>query len=150
MKGKVWNITDKENLVAAALELINDETLANTKGASVLALYGDLGAGKTTLTQVIGENLGVNTSIVSPTFVVMKRYETNNERFRSLIHIDAYRLESLEELEVLGFKDWLNETDTLMVIEWADKVEKLLPDETLRLKLSLDGEDRRLETVYGS
>ncbi len=113
--------------------------------AAVLALYGDLGFGKTTFTQEIGKLLRVKDAITSPTFVVMKRYETEDARFQNLIHVDAYRLESALELEVLGFTDWIERPDSLIIIEWADKVEELLPDNATRLRFSLGEKGRMLE-----
>ena len=138
MKGKVWNITDTADLKQAAAEVLDSR-------AKVLALYGDLGAGKTTFTQALGQLLGVSEEITSPTFVIMKRYATTNGTWRSLIHIDAYRLHSSEELEVLGFSDWLQEPETLVVIEWAERVEPLLPPTTTRLRFMLKGDERTLE-----
>ena len=145
MKGKTWNITERSDLKKATLELIEGLYSENKSGASILALYGDLGAGKTTFTQTLGEMLGIKEDITSPTFVIMKRYQTANESFRSLIHIDAYRLNSPEELSVLGFQDWLNEERALVVIEWADKVESLLPPTTTRLQFTLENDLRKLE-----
>lgn len=145
MKGKTWNITERSDLKKATLELIEGLYSENKSGASILALYGDLGAGKTTFTQTLGEILGIKEDITSPTFVIMKRYQTANESFRSLIHIDAYRLNSPEELSVLGFQDWLNEERALVVIEWADKVESLLPQTITRLQFTLENDLRKLE-----
>lgn len=143
MKGKTWNITSTADLKKAALEVMGE----HRPGPSVLALYGDLGAGKTTFTQVIGEILGVQEDITSPTFVIMKRYQTTHDLIQSLIHIDAYRLESPDELSVLGLEEWLQEPDALMVIEWADKVESLLPPHTIKLRFTLKGDERQLELL---
>lgn len=147
MKGKTWNITDRADLKKAAMELVEGSVDGTRGQARVLALYGDLGAGKTTFTQTLGEILGVGEDITSPTFVIMKRYQTTNDTFRSLIHIDAYRLETPEELRVLGFADWINEDQTLIVIEWADKVESLLPEAATRLKFTLENNERKLELL---
>lgn len=143
MKGKTWNITDKADLKQAAKEVISE----HEGGTKCLALYGDLGAGKTTFTQTLAEILGIEEDITSPTFVIMKRYLIKNGPFRSLIHIDAYRLSSEDELLVLGFKDWLLEDGILMVIEWADKVESLLPKSAFRLKFTLNKDERQLELL---
>ena len=142
MKGKTWNITSKADLKTAAGELIGKHG-----SAAVFALYGDLGAGKTTFTQVVGEILGISEAITSPTFVIMKRYETTHDIFHNLIHIDAYRLQSIEELTVLGFEDWLHEENTLIVIEWADKVESLLPESAVKLRFTLQNDERILELL---
>ncbi len=142
MKGKTWNITSLEDLKTAAAELISQYG-----PAAVFALYGDLGAGKTTFTQTVGEILGISEDVTSPTFVIMKRYPTTHDIFRHLIHIDAYRLLSPEELTVLGFEEWKTEENTLIVIEWADKVEELLPNDAVKLKFTLKDDERMLELL---
>ena len=147
MKGKTWNITDKADLKKAATELIEGLASEPNDQASTLALYGDLGAGKTTFTQTLGEILGIGEDVTSPTFVIMKRYQTTHDTFRSLIHIDAYRLNTPEELLVLGFPDWVKEDHTLVVIEWADKVESLLPESSTRLQFTLEGDERKLQLL---
>ncbi len=142
MKGRTWNITSKVDLKTAAAELIDEHG-----SSAVFALYGDLGAGKTTFTQTIGEILGIDDDITSPTFVIMKRYKTTHDVFRHLIHIDAYRLQSNEELTVLGFEEWLKEDNTLIVIEWADKAEALLPNSAVKLQFTLQNDERTLELL---
>ena len=105
--------------------------------ATVLALHGELGAGKTTFTQSLATTLGVEETLTSPTFVVMRRYTiTAHDVFKTLVHIDAYRLDSDEELVVLGFKDMLADPGNLICIEWADKVEGLLPKDAYRMYFS--------------
>lgn len=113
------------------------------EGAVVLALAGDLGAGKTAFVKVLAKELGITEHITSPTFVIMKTYEINpvarNQKpestdpgatgfgFRVLTHIDAYRLESAHELEVLGWKELLADPDALIAIEWPEKVPGAIP-----------------------
>lgn len=148
MEHRTWDITAMAQLETAAKEVLDGLTAGAAGGrARVLALYGDLGAGKTAFTKVVAKQLGISESVTSPTFVVMKRYEPSIGSWRSLVHIDAYRLESVEELVVLGFRDWLLESNTLIIIEWADKVESLLPTDTYKLRFSLEGESRTLEAL---
>ncbi len=112
--------------------------------AVVLALHGDLGAGKTTFTQTLARALEVNEPVTSPTFVIMKGYELEEQVFKNLIHIDAYRLENSSELSVLHFDRILKEPHTLVVIEWAEKVADLLPAGVINLSLTIEGEQRVL------
>lgn len=104
--------------------------------AAVLALSGDLGAGKTTFTQVLARALGVTEPVISPTFVIMKGYALEHADFDTLIHIDAYRLESPEELAVLGFARILAEPRTLVVLEWPERVRELVPVDRCWLTLT--------------
>lgn len=117
--------------------------------AVVVALLGELGAGKTALAQQIAHLLGVEEAVTSPTFVIQKNYQTTDGDFKTLVHIDAYRIEDLKELSVLGFEKLLTEPDTLVLIEWANRIEALLPPDTLCVSLMYEeGEVRRVE--YGT
>ena len=110
-------------------------SLPATQGACVLALSGDLGAGKTALTQALGRALGVTQKIPSPTFLVMRSYAATHPRFKKLVHIDAYRLDDPRELEQLGFRVLLKEPGVLIAIEWASRVAALLPRDAVHLSL---------------
>lgn len=123
------------------------ENLPDTEGATVLALKGDLGAGKTTLTQAIGRALGVAHTIPSPTFLVMRSYATDHPRFKKLVHIDAYRIEDPNEIDVLGFADLLKEKGTLVIVEWPEKLQSL-PQGTVVLELKIAGKiERTIEKI---
>ena len=120
---------------------------AHAQKATVVALHGDLGAGKTTLVQHLAACLGVKEGVTSPTFVVMKRYHLDDDvqtAYDTLVHIDAYRIEEIEEMQPLRFSDMLSEGNTLICIEWAERIAALLPEDTLHITLSLDGENRTL------
>lgn len=146
MKGKVWNISELEALEEAAKEVLNELQASVSTVSTVLALSGDLGAGKTTFTQILAKLLGVGESVTSPTFVIMKKYPLNtNTHFRNLIHVDAYRLESAEELKVLGFTSELSDPGNLVVVEWAEKVSAILPPTAVNLQFTLDGTRRTLK-----
>lgn len=90
--------------------------------ATVLALYGDLGAGKTTFTQLLARTLGIEEDVTSPTFVIQKRYPLSAQGFTQLIHVDAYRLEDAGQLRVLGWDELMEDPENLIVIEWPEKV----------------------------
>ena len=122
---------------------------ANEHGATVIALQGDLGAGKTTLTQELARILGIEETVVSPTFVVMKRYKTHgNEQFHTLTHMDAYRIEEDEELGPLGWNLLLNEKGNLLVVEWPEKIATMLPKEHIHhFVISHDGDMRSIKKI---
>lgn len=96
--------------------------------AIVVGLYGDLGSGKTTFTKFIATHLGVEETVTSPTFVIEKIYKLDNQKFKNLIHIDAYRLESGRELESLGWKEISSNPENLILIEWPERVKEILPE----------------------
>lgn len=122
-----------------------------SKHARVLAFSGDLGSGKTTLTQNIGLELGIEKSIISPTFVIMKIYEVDKNsiyysHFKKLIHIDAYRLESGDELLKIGWSEIVKDKDNLIILEWPEKVESCLDRDTCWIKLKhIDDDTREVE-----
>ena len=103
--------------------------------AFVVGLSGNLGAGKTAFTKCIAKGLGVEETVTSPTFVIEKIYELENQKFSHLIHIDAYRLESGEELLSLGWQRIISDSQNLILIEWPEKVSSVMPEHT---KMSLN------------
>lgn len=101
----------------------------------ILALEGNLGSGKTVFTQGLARALGIKEKVVSPTFVLLKIYQLPpSAGFKHLIHIDCYRLDSPQDLLHLGFKNLLKDKDAILVIEWADRVRKLLPRNVIWIK----------------
>lgn len=113
------------------------------RGAAVLALYGNLGAGKTALTKALAELLGVADTVNSPTFILEKVYRTEHPTFKRLIHIDAYRLEEPQELEHLGWSELVSDGENLIVVEWSEQVEGLIPESALRVRAEFVDETTR-------
>ena len=107
----------------------------------VIALIGDLGAGKTTLTKYIAEGLGVTEHVQSPTFTIVR--EDYSGRL-PLYHFDVYRIDDPDEMFEIGYEEYFY-GDGLCVVEWADKIEELLPEDTKIIRLSYGGaEEERL------
>jgi len=99
--------------------------------ATILALSGNLGTGKTTLTKDIAKEMGIKGSISSPTFVIMKIYNVPSSsnyftNFKRIIHIDAYRLEENEKLENIGWSEFIKDKDNLIIIEWPENIKNHL------------------------
>jgi tRNA threonylcarbamoyladenosine biosynthesis protein TsaE len=114
------------------------------KVQNVIALSGDLGAGKTTLTQEIGKQLGITENMVSPTFVIMKMYDLSSSYpWKKLIHIDAYRLKGSEELLKLGWDDISHNKENLIIIEWPENVKECIDDRALNITLSHTDQNTR-------
>ncbi len=115
--------------------------------ATVLCLQGDLGAGKTTLTQAIAKNLGIEETVVSPTFVIAKFYTPTIGGFTQLVHIDAYRIESEDELGPIGFSELLKQARTLIVIEWPERIKKSIPRGALWMNITHRDTMRHIATI---
>jgi len=110
------------------------------KPGSVIALTGPLGAGKTTLTKSIAKGLGVTETITSPTFTIVCEYETGR---LPLYHFDVYRVNDPDELFEMGFEEYFHKGGVCM-IEWADLISELLPEDTIHLTLDYgENEDER-------
>lgn len=110
-------------------------------GGDVVALYGALGAGKTAFAQGIARGLGVKERVVSPTFILVSEYET--ARGLLLRHMDCYRLSDAAapaEALALGWQDWREQNDSILVIEWADRIAPLLPRAHLAIRFDFGAE----------
>lgn len=117
---------------------------AKREHAYLAALSGDLGAGKTTLTQAVARELGVIEAVTSPTFVIERVYQLPDKApFKRLVHIDAYRLESGRELLALGWDETLARSDDLILLEWPERVAEVLPNDTVYLDLEIVNEKER-------
>jgi tRNA threonylcarbamoyladenosine biosynthesis protein TsaE len=111
--------------------------------ATVVALHGDLGAGKTAFVQEIGKVLGVQEAITSPTFTIMRQYDVESENFDSLAHIDAYRLESPSEIGPLKIAELLTKPRILICIEWAERLASVLEEQTIHLAIAINEDESR-------
>ncbi|MES2213843.1 MAG: tRNA (adenosine(37)-N6)-threonylcarbamoyltransferase complex ATPase subunit type 1 TsaE [Patescibacteria group bacterium] len=126
------------------------ESLSQEEDAIVVALEGDLGSGKTTFSQLVGEALGVREGIQSPTFLIEKIYELYDKPWKHLVHIDAYRLDKPEELLHLGWNEIISRPDNLILVEWADKVRDIMPDDALRISFTFIDETTREIDIHES
>lgn len=115
--------------------------------ASVVLLEGDMGAGKTTFTQILAKYLGVVENVNSPTFILKKEYKTPHSNFRKVIHIDAYRFIHPKESKVLRLEDDLEDKDTIVVIEWPSKMNYIKADIRLSFEV-IDDDTREITLVY--
>lgn len=106
--------------------------LAETlKGKEIIALYGDLGAGKTAFTRALADFLGIKDLVSSPTFSIMNEYQS--DKFK-IYHFDMYRVNSLEDLESTGFFDYID--NGVIIIEWAENIEKELPHGAIKIHIN--------------
>jgi len=104
----------------------------------LVALVGDLGAGKTAFVQGFAEALGIKDRVVSPTFTIMKKFQIPNlksqinskpkiQKYKTLIHVDVYRLDNPKEIEDLGWDEIIKNEGNIILVEWAEKIRKILP-----------------------
>ena len=118
---------------------------ARLQPGDVLAYYGDLGAGKTALTRGIAQGLGVQDCVTSPTYTIVNEYLSGR---LPLFHFDMYRLSSSEELFDIGWEDYLARGG-VCAVEWSENVADALPENTVRVRIDLDGDTGRRITIEG-
>lgn len=148
---KTVRVKNLDELAAFAAEFA-----ATLRGGDIIGLVGDLGAGKTTFVQQLAQALGVRRGVRSPTFVLMQLYDTGRSvrqatGIRQICHIDAYRLKNEDELYAIGFNDFVDRPDTVILMEWADRqpaVQWL--DHYREVSFDFGGDGERLITVNGS
>jgi tRNA threonylcarbamoyladenosine biosynthesis protein TsaE len=130
----------------AQTESIAAEVAADLRGGECIALHGDLGAGKTQFTRGIVRALGGNAlAVSSPTFVLLNVYHTKSF---DVFHLDAYRAGGPDELEAIGFSEFLTQGG-IVVVEWAERIASLLPPNHLSVRLSATGaRSRRIEVDH--
>jgi tRNA threonylcarbamoyladenosine biosynthesis protein TsaE len=106
---------------------------AQGKRALVLALSGDLGSGKTTLAQYFLRALGVRGKITSPSFTLMKNYKLRIKNYGKAYHIDCYRIKNSKDFKVFDLKDIFNDPQNIVLIEWPERIKKILPKDIIWL-----------------
>jgi len=106
---------------------------AKPESAIVIGLEGDLGAGKTTFTKGFAKGLGIKEEMKSPTFILMRIFQiprSNNQKH--FLHFDAYRIDNAKEFAALGFRELLKNKNNILLVEWSDRIKKLLPKNYFR------------------
>jgi len=115
--------------------------------ALVVALEGDLGGGKTTFLQGLAKGLGIKKKILSPTFVIMRRFQIPkgkiSSQFQYFYHIDCYRIKKSKDILVLGFEEIISDPKNIVGIEWADRIKKILPKDRIFLKFQFVNKNKR-------
>jgi len=131
------NVKETKEIAKMFLDKILGEK-KNRKGALVVGLSGDLGAGKTTFVQAVAKHLGVKNKVNSPTFVIIKKYTLKNKKHKFLFHLDAYRLKNENELLHLGWEDIINNEEHLVFIEWPENVSGVIPRQAKTVHILTD------------
>lgn len=128
------SLADLPRAAREFVELMDDST--------VFAFYGDMGAGKTTFINALCRELGVSEDIAtSPSFSLVNEYRSDTTA-ELIYHFDLYRLDNLDEALDMGIEDYFD-SGALCLLEWPERVEELLPDDTVRVKLFVNDDDSR-------
>lgn len=122
------------------------EGVAYRLTSNIYCLYGELGSGKTTFTQGFARGLGITTRLLSPTFIIVRRYDVPGSG-KFLYHIDLYRLHDTEQMAALGLDEIFSDPNAIVVIEWAEKLGNLLPVRRTDIYFSLEDDGRHTITI---
>lgn len=122
-----------------------EEIAAKLKPGDTVALYGDLGAGKTTFVSMVTKMLGFSDRVQSPTFVVSRIYSGGSSGFgiKYIHHLDLYRMQDSGDVKDLGIEDYLDQPDSVVFIEWPEVAENYLPKKTVRIFFEILSENER-------
>ncbi len=142
---RIFNLKEIDIVAKEILEYLLKQ---EAEAGSVLGLSGELGLGKTTLTQAIARELGVVEQVVSPTFILMRKYKTtptaeNLKIITELVHIDAYRMVDSSEAKVLGLEALTQKKGVLTIIEWPERCREYLPKNIHKASLIETGDEER-------
>lgn len=124
-----------------AEKILNKEK--TEKKAQVLALQGELGGGKTTFLQGFAKGLGIKERILSPTFVILKRFRLLNQNFKFFYHIDCYRIKKEREILSLGFKKIISNPQNIIAVEWANHIKNILPKRVISIDFNFYNKNKR-------
>jgi tRNA threonylcarbamoyladenosine biosynthesis protein TsaE len=121
------------------------EFLGHTRGSNIFAFYGSMGAGKTTLIKAICKQLGAIDTVTSPTFTLVNEYAS---RYDDLIyHFDFFRIKETSEVYDFGFEEYM-ESGRMCFMEWPEKIEALLPEETVKVYISVNPDNSRTVDIH--
>ena len=133
------------------------------KQATIIALVGSLGGGKTTFLQGFAKGLGIGEKILSPSFIILRKFQIprikfpviskfqtagSKQQFKNFYHLDCYRIKKAKEILDLGFKEIISDPQNIVTIEWADKIKKILPKDSLIIKFKFLSKNKREIKIY--
>lgn len=136
MKHITHTSSSVEETKELATRILREALKEKRNGALVLALEGELGAGKTHFAKGVASYLGIERNITSPTFVLMKRYG-------NFYHLDCYRVHASNEILDLGWEEIISDTGNIVLVEWAERIKDILPPGTIWLHFKNKGENKR-------
>lgn len=132
---KTIHITAEDELPQVA-----EAVISQIGRRTVVAFRGEMGAGKTTLIRQIAVQLGATDTVTSPTFALVNQYKGSGNR--RIFHFDFYRIEDIREAYDLGYEEYFYSGD-LCLVEWPEKIEQLLPDNAVTVRITVDSDTAR-------
>lgn len=117
------------------------------KGGEALCLYGNLGSGKTTFVRGLINYFLPSLRILSPTFIIVRQYHIRDGIIKNILHVDLYRLTTERQIEDIGITEYLNQPDTIVAVEWAQKLKNLLPAKRIDIRFQIKTSSERIITV---
>ena len=144
-------ITTKNPLQTKKIgEILASEILKSStkrEKAFIIGLIGDLGGGKTTFLQGFAKELNIKEKILSPTFVILKRFKIKHHTFKEFYHIDCYRIKKSKDILDLGLKEAVCDSGNIVAIEWADKIKSIIFRKSIIIKFNFI-DDKTREIVF--
>lgn len=138
---KILTKSEKETLA------LGEKFGKKLKGGEVIALQGNLGAGKTILTKGIAKGLGIKNIVNSPTFILMNIYDVKKSDIKQLVHVDCYRIKKPDEIVNIGLEEYYYDQDCVVIIEWPEKIKEILPKNLIKISIKIKDGDQREVTV---
>ena len=138
-------ITKRPQETAAVGEKLARD-LASREDSHILCLYGQLGSGKTTFTQGFARGLGIASRLLSPTFIIVRRYQIPKKE-SYLYHVDLYRLNKVTEMEEIGLPEIFADPASYTVVEWAERLGELLPNNRIDIRFEVMDDERHIVTI---
>ncbi len=133
----------------AETKQLAERILSKFKGGEVVCLYGELGSGKTIFAQGMINYFIPGKRVLSPTFIIVRHYQVDHHIIKRFLHIDLYRMLNIDEVRELEFFEFMHKSDTIIAIEWAEKLENLLPQKRIDIHIkSLDEDKRKIDINY--
>lgn len=126
-----------------AKNILKNKTCLPGRQAFIIALKGDLGAGKTTFIQGFAKKLGIKEKVTSPTFNIYKSYKLKFTNYKLFYHFDCYRIEKPKDILDLNFENIIFDSKNIVVIEWAEKIKKIMPKNVLWIEFIFIDKNKR-------
>lgn len=146
MKSKTFNYISES---PAETRQIGAAIASGVKGGEVICLYGDLGSGKTTFAGGFINFFLKDKRVLSPTFIIVRHYSVNHLSIKHIYHVDLYRLAKKTEVSDLGLSELLNDPESVFLIEWPEKLKKLLTKNRIEIKFLIRNEsERKIQICY--